>query len=115
MMYVKELKAPSDDGKPRSSQGPSPEEPAFSRVSTAPEETTLFDAYSRAVVRAVEQVSPAVVHIHRGGSRKKAETRSGRSDQGSGSGVVFAPDGFILTNDHVVRGARSLSVSLNDG
>ncbi len=56
-----------------------------------------------------------MVHIHRGGSRKKAETRSGRSDQGSGSGVVFVPDGFILTNDHVVRGARSLSVSLNDG
>ena len=49
------------------------------------------------------------------GPGKRLKLGQGGSDQGSGSGVVFAPDGFILTNDHVVRGARPLSISLNDG
>jgi S1-C subfamily serine protease len=71
----------------------------------------LFDAYSKAVVEAVERVSPAVVHL-------RVSAPDGRP-RGSGSGVVVAPDGLILTNSHVVHGGGSsfhpLAVTTVDG
>lgn len=71
----------------------------------------LLDAYSRAVVGVVDKVGPEVVSI---GVRKR--TRSPRYGQeGAGSGVIIAPDGFVLTNHHVVEGAEDVQVRLTDG
>jgi S1-C subfamily serine protease len=69
----------------------------------------LLDAYSRAVVDAVEKLSPSVVHIQVSGRRR------GRENEGSGSGFIFAPDGFVLTNSHVVRDATHMDAILMDG
>jgi len=71
----------------------------------------LLDAYSRAVVGVVDKVGPAVISI---GVRKR--TRSPRYGQeGAGSGVIIAPDGFVLTNHHVVEGAEDVQARLTDG
>jgi S1-C subfamily serine protease len=69
----------------------------------------LLDSYSRAVVDAVDAVAPAVVHVEVIG------VRQGRRSEGTGSGVVVSPDGLILTNNHVIDGAREIAVSLSDG
>lgn len=72
----------------------------------------LLDAYSAAVTRVVEAVAPAVVSISVRGSESRGP---GRGRAGSGSGVLFTPDGYILTNAHVVRGGRAWEVALTDG
>ena len=69
-------------------------------------DATLLDEYSRTVVNAVERVAPSVVNI---------VTRANDARGGSGSGFVIAPDGFILTNSHVVNGAAAALVNLSDG
>src|SRR3954454_17506282 len=66
-----------------------------------PDDATLLDAYSAAVVHAVEAVGPAVVKID--------------AARGGGSGVLFTPDGLILTNSHVVEKSGSLTVLMTDG
>ncbi len=70
----------------------------------------LLDAYSRAVIGAVDIVSPAVVGIEVGHSGRPAGQPSG-----TGSGFLFTPDGLIITNSHVVHGARAVGVRLPDG
>src|SRR5882724_8494952 len=81
-------------------------------------EADLLDAYSQAVMSAAEQVSPAVVNIdvsHRLPDQPATAARSPREVRGNGSGFVFTPDGFILTNSHVVHQATKIEVTISDG
>lgn len=78
----------------------------------------LLDAYSRAVIQAAEQVSPAVVNIevNKGANGQgPARSRFPSERRGTGSGFIFTPDGFILTNSHVVHHSTQLDVTLADG
>src|SRR3972149_2826201 len=71
----------------------------------------LLDAYSRTVIGVVENVGPAVISIA-GKTRRRGR---GFASEGAGSGVAIAPDGYALTNHHVVDGAESLEAGLTDG
>ena len=81
------------------------------------EDLQLLDAYSQAVISASERVSPSVVnisvrqHVSDGGTRSRE--RGERA--GNGSGFIFTPDGFILTNSHVVHHASEVEAILSDG
>jgi S1-C subfamily serine protease len=75
----------------------------------------LFDAYSEAVVRAVERTAPAVIHLDVTLAQTKQRRPAMGPTVGSGSGLIFTPDGFALTNSHVVHGATSVRATLPDG
>ena len=84
----------------------------------APSDEGLLDAYSSAVTAAAEKVSPSVVNIEiaqRLDHRHPSSARAPTERRGSGSGFVFTPDGFILTNSHVVHRASDLGIILSDG
>jgi S1-C subfamily serine protease len=70
-------------------------------------ETEILDAYSQAVVTVVKTVGPAVVSL---GTKRQYEHMSG-----AGSGVIITPDGFILTNNHVIDGSKQIQVQTHDG
>jgi S1-C subfamily serine protease len=70
-----------------------------------PREREALDAYSNVVVEVAERLRPAVVNLRAGSGRR----------QGSGSGVFFTPDGFLMTNHHVVGGSERVRVRLSDG
>src|SRR4051794_17127223 len=72
------------------------------------EDAPLLDAYSRAVIGVVDRLGPTVVKIDTWQRGKPARA-------GSGSGVLVAPDGFILTNSHVVGGSSRVEVTTVDG
>jgi S1-C subfamily serine protease len=70
-----------------------------------PSEQEALDAYSNVVVRVAEMLRPAVVNLRAGRGRR----------EGSGSGILFTPDGLLLTNHHVVAGHERVRVRLGDG
>ncbi|HTR41855.1 MAG TPA: trypsin-like peptidase domain-containing protein, partial [Pseudomonadales bacterium] len=78
-----------------------------------PADKELLDSYSRTITRTVEKVAPTVVNIRV--HKTRGENSRSQEGGGSGSGFVIAPDGFILTNSHVVHGADKMEVTLADG
>jgi S1-C subfamily serine protease len=85
------------------SEVPDPTPPV--RPPATPGEDEALDAFSRVVVQVAEAIRPAVVNLRSG--RGRAE--------GSGSGILFTPDGLLLTNNHVIQGSRQVRVRLSDG
>jgi S1-C subfamily serine protease len=87
-------------------------------LSAAPTEvgvsdSELLDSYSKAVITASQKAGPAVAHIEV--RQPQSARQRQREGFGSGSGFLFTPDGFILTNSHVVDGASEIRVALSDG
>jgi S1-C subfamily serine protease len=99
-----------DPGDPDAPDRPAAAPQAVSAPPAPQSDFDLLDAYSRAVISVVDRVGPAVVSVAvKGRSRRRGD------GDGAGSGLVFTPDGYILTNAHVVAGARDLKITLTDG
>lgn len=98
--FLSKLDADDDAHNPASSYGET-------------DEREILDAYSNAVVAVSESVSPAVVKIEV--AQRGSRGRRSQEQAGSGSGFVFTPDGFILTNSHVINGAGSVHAVTMEG
>src|SRR5215467_2016327 len=83
------------------------------RAEMQPDDSELLDAYSRTVVSAVARVAPTVVNIDV--KQRVSARHGGRELSGNGSGFVITPDGFILTNSHVVYDASAITVNMSNG
>jgi S1-C subfamily serine protease len=90
---------------------PGPQPPAGIPAEGTLRDAELLDAYSRAVVGVVERTGPAVVSISIGAADRTEELEP----MGAGSGFVVAPDGYVLTNSHVVRDALRIDVTFMNG
>jgi S1-C subfamily serine protease len=101
---ILEIPAPHPHALPMLESEPLPD------AAPAPAPTEPLDAYSAAVVGAVAAVGPAVVSIYVGGAEQAARARGG-----AGSGVVVTPDGYLLTNEHVVQKVSEARVTFIDG
>src|SRR6185436_21052084 len=87
-------------------------EPAPMTTQAGLDESPLLDAYSSAIIQAVDRVAPAVVHLEI--TARTTGRRRGESG-GSGSGFFFTPDGFLVTNSHVVANATAIRATMSDG
>lgn len=108
----------SSNLRPISNKPKSSGEGSFSKSTPVASDHHLLDAYSSAVINATDQVSLSVVNIdvHQHlKTRRFVGYRAPREIRGNGSGFVFTPDGFILTNCHVVHDASEIEVTLSDG
>jgi S1-C subfamily serine protease len=88
---------------------------AGANESAGTDDSVLLDAYSEAVTRAVEKVSPSVVNIEVQQSVRSRRRAAPQERRGGGSGFIFTPDGLILTNSHVVHDASRIEVTVADG
>jgi len=96
-----------------SSGAPSATSKDVDTATAGQDDSVLLDAYSRTVVSAAARVAPAVVNID---VKQRVNVHRGTHElSGNGSGFIIAPDGFILTNSHVVHAANSITVNLPDG
>src|SRR5712664_2843484 len=113
MDMLQELELLSDERSESQNQETIKDRPAHSQS-----DEDLLDAYSRAVITAAEKVSPSVVYIEveQTVTSSRGNVPRGRQEaRSSGSGFIFTPDGFILTNSHVLRGAKKIEVTVADG
>ena len=107
--YIPAMKTPDPDwlmGEADPLQRPEPVAPDL----PDDDDLDLLDAYSRAVIGVAERMAPSVVSV-----RITAGDARGGTGMGAGSGFVIAPDGFIVTNHHVVEKANSVGVVFTDG
>jgi len=99
-----------------SAQNAVPEGASHGQAGALAEAEALDDAYSRAVIHVVERIGPAVVSLGIARPAPDRLRRRGLAElHGAGSGVVIAPDGFVLTNSHVVHAAGRIEARLQDG
>ncbi len=87
-----------------------PIEPAATTAGGAASSSEPLDAYSASVVCALSRCAPALVSVYVGGALEAERARGG-----AGSGVVVTPDGYLLTNEHVVQRVNEARVTFVDG